>query len=210
MHEELAMRTMKKKPLVPELPPESPKEALQRLLEGNERFVNGEAEESRRGLDSLRNMRNPQRPFAAVLACADSRVPVEIIFDQGFGDMFVARVAGNIVTADKIASLEFGTLILGAQVLMVLGHSGCGAVQAAMEGQDLPGQINVLFQHLHDAVIEGEGEVSRAIEANVLRQARLLGASPVLSRLVAEGKLAIVGAVVDVETGRVRMLTPPL
>ncbi|MGH7306445.1 MAG: carbonic anhydrase [Candidatus Rokuibacteriota bacterium] len=116
--------------------PATADEALKRLLDGNRRFTQGKITAANRDLAHLKAVAPKQAPFAAFLSCADSRVPVEIIFDQGFGDMFVVRVAGNVAAAEETASLEFGTLMLGAKVLVVLGHSGCGAVKAALEGTD--------------------------------------------------------------------------
>ena len=89
-----------------------------------------------------------QQPFAALLSCADSRVPVEIIFDQSIGELFVTRVAGNIATPEIIASLEYGAAVLGIKVILVLGHAGCGAVKAAIQAKAVPGQISALFPHL--------------------------------------------------------------
>ncbi|HQR41144.1 MAG TPA: carbonic anhydrase, partial [Gemmatales bacterium] len=142
-----------------------------------------------------------QAPYAAFLGCADSRVPIEIIFDQGFGDLFVTRIAGNVVTPECIGSLEFATL-LGVKVVYVLGHTSCGAVQAAAEGKEVPGQISVLFQHIRPAVKAATGDMSKAIQENVRLQAGLLAeSSTVLSRLIKEKKLIIAGGVYDLKTG---------
>src|SRR5215475_11366420 len=128
--------------------PGTPTEALNRLKAGNARFAAGQPLAPQRDLAHLRATAPRQTPFGAVLACADSRVPVEILYDQGFGDLFVVRVAGNVATSVEIASLEYGTRILGAKVLVVLGHSNCGAVKAALEGVKVPGQISTLYQHI--------------------------------------------------------------
>lgn len=100
----------------------TPDLALQRLVEGNQRFVDGKRENPRQDITRLTEVAEAQSPFAAILSCADSRVPSEIIFDQGFGDLFICRVAGNVATPEEIGSLEFGTLVLGARVIMVMGH----------------------------------------------------------------------------------------
>ena len=128
--------------------PETPDEVLLALSEGNKRFVRGEAQEPYRNRKRLQEVAALQSPFAVFLGCADSRVPVEIVFDQGFGDLFVTRIAGNVATPEIIGSLEFGTSVLGAKIIYVLGHTSCGAVTAAMKREPVPGQFSSLFQHL--------------------------------------------------------------
>lgn len=187
--------------------PDDPATALRRLREGNLRFAAGRPEAPHRDLARLREVAPKQAPYASVLGCADSRVPVEITFDVGFGDVFVNRVAGNIVTPELIASLEFGCQVLGTSALVVLGHSGCGAVSAAMEGGTVPGMISSLYYHIRPVVASAKGDLSAAVKANVDHQARLLLAgSTVLADLVRRGRLAIVGAVYDLPTGRVEWL----
>ncbi|MFO0816059.1 MAG: carbonic anhydrase [Gemmatales bacterium] len=180
---------------------ELPEQALKRLIDGNARFVAGKSEAPHRNLERLKEIAPRQAPYAAFLGCADSRVPIEIIFDQGFGDLFVTRIAGNVVTPECIGSLEFATL-LGVKVVYVLGHTSCGAVQAAAEGKEVPGQISVLFQHIRPAVKAATGDMSKAIQENVRLQAGLLAeSSTVLSRLIKEKKLIIAGGVYDLKTG---------
>ena len=182
--------------------PASPDEALQLLYEGNRRFVEGRVKAPNRNMDRVRAVAAKQAPFAAFLGCADSRVPIEIVFDQGFGDVFVTRVAGNIADPAIIGSLEFGTLVLGAKVLFVLGHSSCGAVAAAVKGDSVPGQISTLYQHLAPAVRRANGDIVTATRENVRIQAELLAqASPVIAGLIKEGKLAMAGGVYDLATG---------
>jgi carbonic anhydrase len=143
-----------------------------------------------------------QTPFAAFLGCADSRVPIEIVFDQGFGDLFVTRIAGNVATSENIGSLEFGTLVLGAKVLYVLGHTNCGAVSATVQGTEVPGQISGLFQHIRPAVRAAKGNLAKSVEENVRLQASVLSeSSPVLARLIREKKLIVAGGVYDLQTG---------
>jgi carbonic anhydrase len=154
----------------------------------------------------LREVASKQTPFAAFLGCADSRVPIEIVFDQGFGDLFPVRVAGNVVTPEVTASLEFGTLVLGARVLFVLGHSSCGAVAATMKGEAVPGQISSLSMHIAPAVEAAGGSVDAAIAENVRLQMRLIRRSPVVAQLAREGKLLVVGGVYDLASGRVGMV----
>jgi carbonic anhydrase len=185
-------------------PPATPAEALAALAEGNRRFVEGRTIAPHRDFARLREIAPKQAPFAAFLGCADSRVPVEIVFDQGFGDLFVSRIAGNIAVAEQIASLEFGTAVLGAKVLYVLGHTSCGAVSAAMAGTDVPGQISALYYHIRPAVRAAAGNLDKAIVENVRNQAiALREGSTVVSRLVKEGNLIVAGGVYDLNTGRV-------
>ncbi|MDX1947722.1 MAG: carbonic anhydrase [Pirellulaceae bacterium] len=184
--------------------PASPAEALARLYAGNQRFARGEPRELNRDLNRVKSVAEQQRPFAAFLGCADSRVPVEIIFDQGFGDLFVTRIAGNIASSENIGSLEFGTQVLGAQVLFVLGHTACGAVAATQAGEEVPGQISGLFQYIRPAIRHSGGDPLKAVTDNVRYQCLVLSeASPVLSRLVREKKLLVVGGVYDLATGTV-------
>jgi len=147
-----------------------------------------------------------QEPFAAVLSCADSRVPVELIFDQTIGHIFVTRVAGNMVTPEIIASLEYGVAVLGVEVLLVLGHSACGAVKAAMKADAVPGQISSLYPHLRQAVEQSGGDVDKAIVANAKIQADLLRtSSPVIREAIKAGKLKVESGVYDLATGKVTM-----
>ncbi len=184
--------------------PATPAEAFARLAAGNARFTSGAAVGPARTLARLKEVAPQQTPFSAFLGCADSRVPIEIAYDQGFGDLFVVRVAGNIATPVEIASLEFGTLVLGCKTITVLGHSGCGAVKAALAGAEVPGQISALFQYIVPAIDRQKMDLAQATVANVRYQMRKLReASPVLSRLVGEGKLAIAGGVFDIATGTI-------
>lgn len=185
-------------------PPATPAEALAALTEGNRRFVAGRPIAPHRDFARLREIAPKQAPFAAFLGCADSRVPVEIVFDQGFGDVFVSRIAGNIAVAEQIASLEFGTAVLGAQVLYVLGHTACGAVAATMAGTEVPGQISALYYHIRPATRVAGGNLDKAIIENVRNQAMSLReGSTVINRLVREKKLLVVGGVYDLNTGQV-------
>jgi carbonic anhydrase len=185
-----------------------PGEPLRRLMEGNARYVAGTLTAFNEDLAVLKKRTaEKQQPFAAVLSCADSRVPVEIVFDQSIGHVFVCRVAGNIATPAIIGSLEFGTAVLGARLLMVLGHGGCGAVAAAMRNQAVPGQISGLYPYIRPAVDRAGTDLDAAVKANALFQARTLQeASPVIASLVKQGKLSVVAAYYDLTTGKVSVL----
>lgn len=186
----------------------TPDEALKALLDGNERFASGRLTSFDEDLKILRDHTvDKQEPFAAVLSCADSRVPVEIIFDQTIGHIFVTRVAGNVVTPEIIGSLEYGAAVLGTKVILVLGHASCGAVKAAIQAKAVPGQISALFPHLQPAVDQAGSDVAAATKANASIQAGLLGkASPVLAPMVKEGKLKIVAGYYDLDTGKVTLV----
>ena len=187
--------------------PSTPDAALQRLMEGNRRFAANQLTSFDDDLKMLREHTvDKQEPFAAVLSCADSRVPVELIFDQTIGHIFVTRVAGNIINAEIIGSLEFGAAVLGTKVLLVIGHGGCGAVKAAMAKQEVPGQIASLYPHL-EAAVAGGGSLEETIKRNAVIQANLLAkTSTVLAPMVQEGKLKIQGAYFDLASGKVTLL----
>jgi carbonic anhydrase len=185
----------------------TPDAALQELLAGNQRFSANELTSFQHDLAILKDRTvAKQEPFAAVLACADSRVPVEIIFDQTIGHLFVTRVAGNIVTPEILASLEYGVTVLGIKALLVLGHANCGAVKAAMKADTVPGQISALYQHLQPAVEQSEGNVEKAIAANAKYQANLLRtSSTVIKEALKAGTVKVEAGVYDLATGKVTL-----
>jgi carbonic anhydrase len=185
--------------------------ALEELIAGNRRFTSGRTSSHRRDLAILQQMMEKQEPFAAVLSCADSRVPVEVVFDQTIGQLFVTRVAGNIVTKEILASLEYAAAVLGTHTILVMGHSRCGAVTAAIQSSDqgttVPGQISALFPYIRPAVDEAGPDVEATIRANVLIQAaRLRESSPLLSGLIKEGKLKVAAGYFDIRSGAVTLL----
>jgi carbonic anhydrase len=188
--------------------PASPESALNLLVEGNQRFVAQKLVSFHEDLDILKaHSEEHQEPFAAVLSCADSRVPVELVFDQSIGHVFVVRVAGNVATPDTIASLEYGAAVLGIKAILVLGHTNCGAVKATIAGKAVPGQISTLYQYIHPAIAGAGGDLTTASKQNATLQASVLrDTSPVLSGLVKEKKLAITAAIYDVGNGKVTML----
>jgi carbonic anhydrase len=182
--------------------------ALTELIEGNKRFRSGRQTAHEQDLAILRQKTvEKQEPFAAVLSCADSRVPVELLFDQSIGHIFVTRVAGNVVTPEIIGSLEYGAAVLGTKVILVLGHSGCGAVKATMQGKGVPGQISALFPHIQPAVDQAGSSLEGATKANVKIQTALLReASTVIAGLVKESKLRVAAGYYDLDTGTVELL----
>ncbi|MEZ4425272.1 MAG: carbonic anhydrase family protein [Gemmatimonadota bacterium] len=191
----------------------TPEDALRFLREGNERFLNGNTIE-RPWLEQIRTTAEGQYPFAVVLGCIDSRVPVEAVFDQGIGDVFTARVAGNVINADILGSMEFACKLAGAKAIVIMGHTACGAVKGAIANAQM-GNLTELVSKIAPAVntaraedpAEGEGFVDRVVEINiggVLRQIR--ERSAVLAQMERDGEIALVGAMYDVATGEVRFL----
>jgi Carbonic anhydrase len=189
----------------------TPDAALQKLIDGNKRFVERRRQNPNQTLARVTEVAQTQKPYAAILGCADSRFPSEIIFDQGIGDLFVCRVAGNVATPEEKGSLEFGTLVLGAKVLMVIGHERCGAVKAAIEGGSLPGQIGSLTAAIKPAVETSKSQpgdkVENAVKENVRLQIENLKKSPVIADLIQQGKLKVVGGYYDLDTGAVSMVS---
>jgi carbonic anhydrase len=181
--------------------------AIQELMAGNERFVAGNITSFPEDLKILKaKTANKQEPFAAVLACADSRVPVELIFDQTIGHVFVSRVAGNMVTPEIIASLEYGVAVLGIKAIMVMGHSNCGAISAAIQGKAVPGQISVLYQHLMPAIAGAHDDVLLAVKMNAAYQAKLLSeSSTVIAKAIKDDGVKVVSGSYDLATGRVTL-----
>ena len=185
--------------------------SLEMLMEGNARFVGGNTL-SGEGTDSRsKETLEEQSPFAAILACSDSRVPPELIFDSGIGDLFVIRVAGNIADDVVTGSIEYAASHLGVPLVVVLGHTGCGAITAVLSGACGEGHTGSIRELLAPALEEIDGQGSGAVEAgarlNALRTARLLeNSEPVLRPLVESGRLEIRAAMYDLGSGRVEII----
>ena len=190
----------------------SPDEALKRLLEGNARYAANTS--MNKDFSAGRAARaSAQYPFASIVSCADSRLAPELAFDQGLGDLFVVRVAGNFTNEDGLASLEYGSVVLGVPLILVLGHSNCGAVNATIkvvkEGTTLPGHLPSLINAIRPAVLAAEAKkpadlLAEATSENVRLNVKYLQtAKPLLADLVAAGKLKVAGAVYDIATGKV-------
>ncbi|MFO1039922.1 MAG: carbonic anhydrase [Geminicoccaceae bacterium] len=190
--------------------PATPEAALKALMDGNKRFVAEQSQPTACAVDLAelkQGTASGQAPFAAVLGCADSRVPTELIFDQTIGDVFVARVAGNIASADIIASLEYGAAVLGTKTILVLAHSSCGAVEATIKGKAVPGQISTLYRSIRPAVDRAGTDLAAAAKANAQIQAGLLrDASPLLGGMVKDGTLGIAAGYYELATGVVTLL----
>ena len=195
----------------------NPDESISKLKEGNARFVTGSTIHPNLDKERLLNTaKDGQKPFATILACSDSRVPVEQIFDWGVGDLFVIKVAGNVADGDEIGSIEYGTEHLHTPVLLVLGHTKCGAVTAVVKGDEVHGHIPALVDNIVPAATAVKEKhsnadeqiiINKTIEMNVFQSIKdVLTRSAIVSDLVKEGKLKIIGAVYDIETGRINWL----
>ncbi len=184
---------------------------LAELKTGNKHHVAHRYQHPHETLDRQRQLVSGQHPHAEVLSCSDSRVPPEIVFDQGLGDLFVIRVAGNVASDAEIGSLEYGAEHLHVPLIVVLGHESCGAVTAAVQGGPPEGHLSSLVDLIKPAVEKTRGmsgdPVSNAVRMNVaLVVKQLRSSTPILSELVAHGKLRIVGAVYSIDTGAVTWL----
>lgn len=186
----------------------TPNAALDELMAGNKRFTSGRLTGHDQDLAILKqHTEEKQEPFAAVLSCADSRVPVELVFDQTIGHIFVTRVAGNLITPEIIGSLEYGAAVLGTKVILVMGHSNCGAVKATIQGKEVPGQISSLFPHIQPAVDQAGSNLEAATKANAKIQATLLReSSTVISGMVKSGAVKVVAGYYDLGTGTVTLV----
>lgn len=194
----------------------TPTEALERLVAGNERFVRGEARFPTVKKEVLAALASGQRPHATILGCSDSRVPPELVFDAGFGELFIIRLAGNVVSAEVGGSMQYAGLHLKTPLFVVLGHEGCGAVQAALQakfhGAREASRIEVLLQSIVpgldglDAALPRERLVEAAVEANVRWTLKQIRDTPEAQAREKDGSRKIVGAVFEFATGRVRFL----
>jgi carbonic anhydrase len=188
-----------------------PDQALRELMAGNKRYVAAKSLRPHQATARRADVAKGQHPFAIVLGCADSRVPPEIVFDQGLGDMFVVRVAGNIADDAALASMEYAVEHLGPRLIVVLGHERCGAVDAAVKGGEAPGHLGSLITAIAPAVASSQGKpgdrLDNAVRANVVRVVEQLRSSePILAAQVRAGKVQIVGCRYDLDTGAVEIL----
>jgi carbonic anhydrase len=188
---------------------------IKKLFIGNKRFADNKSVRPRQTDADLKNTELGQKPFATIIGCADSRVPNEIIFDQGVGDLFITRTAGQVMAEASYGTIEYGTEVLQTRLIVVLGHESCGAVGAAMKlPANPPGHVVTLINSIKPAAVAakaaglGEEETTDlAIKMNVLEQVRLLrDLEPVLSRRSAKGEILIIGAVYDISSGNVEFL----
>ena len=191
-------------------------DALQRLKNGNARFLRGELHFPSVQQEVLAELAKNQRPYAMILGCADSRVPPELVFGAGFGELFVVRVAGNSISPEVAGSLQYAAVHLGTPLLVVLGHEGCGAITAALatklQGAQQHSRIQLLVDGLLPALaqvdpgLDPDAQLAQAVEANVRWTLAQILESPEGKARMAEGRMEIVGAIYELATGRVRFL----
>ncbi len=186
-------------------------QALRELVAGNQRFFVARPAHPHTGAERLREVAKGQHPIAAVVSCSDSRVPPEVVFDQGLGDLFVVRTAGHVLDDVALGSLEYAVEHLEIPLIVVLGHAKCGAVTSAAAGGNAHGYLGALLRGLEPAVAQARTQggdlVANAIKAHVnLTVERLRACPPVLSAAVAAGALKVAGAYYDLDSGAVRML----
>jgi carbonic anhydrase len=193
-------------------------EALGRLIEGNRRFLRGDPRNAAFRLETLTDLAKAQRPYATVLGCSDSRVPPEWIFDTGLGELFVIRVAGNVFSPEIAGTLQYAGSHLETPLFVILGHEGCGAITAALatkhEGEQFRSRLQLLLANIlpglpdFDPTLSPDEQTSRAVESNVRWTVRQILDSPEGKARMTEKRMKIVGAVYEIETGRVRILPP--
>lgn len=188
-----------------------PQEVLQKLLDGNSRFVAGTPERPRQNMKRRAEIAEAQHPEAIVVACSDSRVAPEILFDQGLGDLFVIRTAGEVCDHVALASIEYAAEHLGSSLILVLGHKRCGAVKATCDGGDHHGHLSQLINAMRNAVENARGQagdlLDNAVKENVKNVVKQLKTSePILAKMVNDGKLEVVGAYYDLDSGAVSLV----
>jgi carbonic anhydrase len=198
----------------------TPQQALELLVEGNHRFVNN-LKINRNLLQQANETSDGQHPFAVILSCIDSRTSAELIFDQGLGDIFSVRIAGNVLNEDILGSMEFGCKVAGAKIIVVLGHTKCGAVKGACDHVEM-GNLTSLLTKIRPAVDDektvkrnrtssNEKFVEKVTEINVRRNVQaIVQRSTILKEMVAESKIEIIGAIHDIATGEVHFLEDSL
>jgi len=197
-------------------PAMAPDDAMILLKEGNARYVAGQSTHPRQAQDRRTELAKGQHPFATVIGCSDSREPLEILFDQGLGDLFVIRVAGNVAGPDEIATVEYGVGHLGTPIVLVLGHTSCGAVTAVVQNAKAHGHLPFLLNQIKPAVTKakawnptssGDELLNKTIKANVwLTMENLIRKSHEVSERVKKGQLLLVGGIYDINSGAVTWL----
>jgi carbonic anhydrase len=185
-------------------------EALERLMEGNKRYAAGKPLHPHQDPDRRREVTQGQQPFAVILGCSDSRIPPEIIFDQGLGDIFVIRVAGNVVDDIALGSIEYAVDHLGTALVVVLGHGRCGAVTATVQGGEAHGHVASIAKAIAPAVERAKDRpgdlLDNAIKANTEIVRDRIKSSPLLAQAVDKGNISVIGAYYDIHSGEVEII----
>jgi carbonic anhydrase len=186
-------------------------QALKSLIDGNVRHVQNKSVHPRQTPNHRRNLLASQRPLAAILSCSDSRVPPEMVFDQGFGDLFIVRVPGNIVSDTTLASVEFAVQMLHVPLIVVLGHTNCSAIKATINMKTLPGYLSHITAHIHPVVQLARQQTGDLLENSVqinaqMAAVQLLSYSTIIEKSVQKKKLRIIAACYDLQTGIVKII----
>lgn len=194
----------------------SPQEALEKLIEGNKRFANGDSQHPNRCDETKNALLKQQKPFVAVLSCSDSRVPVEIIFDAGLGDIFAVRTAGHVLSKEVMGSLEYAIRTLGVKLIMILGHENCGAIRTAVEtyqnkgydelSENLQSILNHIYPAIEQTVCENDDFLNSAVKSNINYQLEdLKKKDDYIKQKVENGEIKLVGAMYSLATGKVEI-----
>lgn len=186
-------------------------QALNLLMEGNLRYTAGKAEHPRQSAERRAEVLGGQHPFAVILSCADSRVPPEVFFDQGIGDLFIIRNAGNIVDDVVLGSIEYAVEHLGVPLVLVLGHTKCGAVTATVSGGEAAGHIGSIVETIKPAVLASQNQLGDAVLNATLVNVQLTveaikNSQPILAEFVAKGRLKVIGGIYHLDSGKVEIL----
>ncbi|MBF0119710.1 MAG: carbonic anhydrase [Desulfobacterales bacterium] len=189
----------------------TPEKALMILKEGNNRFANGRSNHPNQNAERRKKLKTGQYPFAAIISCSDSRVPLEIIFDQGIGDLFIIRDAGNIIDDMALGGIEYAIKYLESKIIIVLGHDKCGAVAATLKGGKVPGHIAKIVEQIQPAVDKAKklsgDTLANAIKENVLLNVTKVETSePIIKEFVHKNKIKVVGGIYCFDTGKVDFL----
>lgn len=185
-------------------PDMSPKEALQLLMDGNQRFIKDKSLCPDRNQDRRAASAAKQKPFAVVLGCSDSRVPPELAFDQGIGDIFVVRVAGNVVGATELDSVEYSAIYNNSSIIVVLGHQNCGAIEAVLANKTK--DVEAIATLIKQGLDKKHQTMATAVEANVRNSVKRIKKSPPIAKLIKAGKVEVVGALYELESGKITLL----
>lgn len=198
--------------------PGSARAALKLLMQGNQRFVEGKTRHAHRGAEWRAHLVGGQKPFATILGCSDSRVPIELVFDQGFGDLFVVRVAGNVISTDVVGTLEYAVEHLGTSLIVVMGHLGCGAVTAALAALEKPlhepRRLESLLKRIEPGLPKNrlpgnpEKRLNAAVKANVLWAIQQLQSIPEVKGVFTQKRVMLIGGIYDLKTGKVQLVRP--
>ncbi len=189
----------------------TPEQALQMLVDGNQRYTGGKSEHPHQNSARRQEVFTGQHPFVTILSCSDSRVPPEVFFDQGIGDLFIIRNAGNILDDVVLGSMEYAAEHLGVPLVLVLGHTKCGAVTATVQGGEVPGHIGSIVTTIKPAADAVKGEAGDAVLNATLANVRMSvekirTCEPILAEMVKHGKMNVVGAIYQIDTGKVEFL----